>query len=127
MIVERTWGLIVVIAAVSVAACDGGRSPTGEEDERGSVGPGSPAAIYCEKIGYRTEGELCMFPDGTSCEQWSFYRATCGQKHSFCVRKGGTIVSEQADAGGFTTVTAVCTVNGTKCDEENFYRSGACP
>jgi putative hemolysin len=124
--VART--LVLVIVSLTLAACDGSGSGTAAEDERGSVGPGSPAAIYCEKIGYKADGESCIFPDGTSCEQWSFYRATCGQQHSYCSRRGGTIASREVDAGdGFTAVTAICTVNGKQCAEEDFYRAGNCP
>lgn len=81
--------LLTVTTIATLAACgkDGGESPVSQpkpivEDERGSVGPGSPAAGYCEKLGYRTEGDACVFPDGTRCEQWSFYRAECGHEHS---------------------------------------------
>ncbi|MBX3192811.1 MAG: DUF333 domain-containing protein [Labilithrix sp.] len=120
--------VLVVVSTAALAACDGNGSLSPmSEDERGSVGPGSPAAKYCEKNGYEAEGERCIFPDGTSCEQWSFYRATCGQQHSYCNRHGGTIESQQRDVGeGFTTVTAICTVDGKQCLEEDYYVKGTC-
>lgn len=125
--------LLVLVSVVALAACteqhrEGsvGQPKPVAEDERGSVGPGSPAAIYCEKVGYRTSGGDCVFPDGTTCEQWSFYNAKCGEEHSYCSLHGGTIASLEADAGGFTTVTAICTVNGVQCLEQDFFTKAKC-
>lgn len=47
----------------------------------------NPAAIFCEDQGHaleiRTAAEggqisVCLFPDGTECEAWAFYRGECG-------------------------------------------------
>ena len=45
----------------------------------------NPASAYCEEQGYqlemRTEASgtvgYCLFPDGTECEEWAFYRGDC--------------------------------------------------
>ncbi len=116
---------VVLVSLASVVGCDGGSS-TLVEDERGSVGPANPAAVYCDKLGYRSEGEACLFPDGTSCEQWSFYRAACGQQHSYCNQHGGTVSSEETDSGGFTIIKAICTVDGKRCEEQDFVSNGSC-
>jgi len=52
-------------------------------------GPGlpNPASAYCVKLGYELEivdeadGQvgMCIFPDGTQCEEWSFFNGECGQ------------------------------------------------
>jgi putative hemolysin len=125
-------GLTVVLSLVAVAAvaacADSSKDPQpSAEDERGSVGVPNPAADYCEKIGYTlTADSKCVFPDGTSCEEWSFYRGSCGQPNSYCNRHGGAITSEESDAGGFTSVQAICHVDGKQCAEEDFYQSGTC-
>jgi putative hemolysin len=46
----------------------------------------NPASKYCEDQGYTLEmrtNELgvagyCIFPDGTDCEEWAFFRGECG-------------------------------------------------
>jgi putative hemolysin len=130
--------LSCVTAAIGAVACssdssDGeGGNPVNEpkpltEDERGSVGPANPASVYCAKLGYKAEGEKCIFPDGTSCEQWAFWRAQCGNGFSYCNRQGGEVKNEEADSGGFTTSSAVCTLkDGKRCDEHKFHETGKC-
>ncbi len=47
----------------------------------------NPASVYCEDQGYRLEmrtgddgGQygVCVFPDGSECDEWAFYRGECG-------------------------------------------------
>jgi putative hemolysin len=46
----------------------------------------NPASVYCKEQGYELEireaegGQVgyCVFPDGTECEEWAFYRGECG-------------------------------------------------
>jgi putative hemolysin len=125
------------IAASMMLACGGaGGAPQGSEDERGSVGVPPPAAKYCTDLGYsesfpQSESDassdaLCVFPDGTSCDEWAFYRAQCGQAHSYCNLHGGSVRTDERDAGGFTSVVAVCDLGGTSCTELSFKQSGKC-
>lgn len=52
-----------------------------------NVGMPNPAAVQCEEQGYtfeiRTDDAgnqygVCIFPDGTECDAWAFYRGECG-------------------------------------------------
>lgn len=97
-----------------------------EEDERGSIGVPPPAGKYCESSGGTLEDEQCVFTDGTSCEMWSFYEARCGQAHSYCNTHGGQIENVIEDQGSFTASYAVCDLNGTRCKDDAFARSGKC-
>jgi len=48
----------------------------------------NPASVYCVEQGYElnivenADGQvgMCVFADGTQCEEWSFYRGECGQE-----------------------------------------------
>lgn len=115
----------VVVALVACHAGDGS-SPQASEDERGNVGVPNPAAEYCIESGFTVADSQCHFPDGTSCEEWSFYRAQCGQAHSYCNQHGGTVSTDERDAGTFTTINAVCALNGKTCDEAKFSETGTC-
>jgi putative hemolysin len=52
------------------------------------VGLPNPASVYCVEQGYELiivdepEGQvgMCVFPDDTQCEEWSFFRGECGQE-----------------------------------------------
>ena len=47
----------------------------------------NPASVYCVELGYElrivdeADGQvgICVFPDGTQCEEWSFFEGECGQ------------------------------------------------
>ena len=51
----------------------------------------NPASVYCEEHGYRSEirtasdgsqAGYCIFPDGSECDEWMFYRGECGPSDS---------------------------------------------
>jgi len=60
------------------------------------LGIASPAATYCQDLGYEwliektVEGEIgvCKFPDGSTVEDWDFLKGKNGQKWSYCEKKG---------------------------------------
>jgi putative hemolysin len=60
------------------------------------VGMPNPASGYCYALGYKMKslktdkGELgiCIFPDGSTCEEWDFYRGLCGQQWSYAALCG---------------------------------------
>ena len=59
-------------------------------------GMSNPAAVYCQELGYEyevvgtDEGQsgTCIFPDGSTCNEWSFLQGKCGQGYSYCARQG---------------------------------------
>ncbi|CAN5881978.1 hypothetical protein BH11MYX4_BH11MYX4_54800 [soil metagenome] len=122
--------VIAVGTAGLLAACGGGDSSSGpsvDEDERGSVGVPPTADEYCAKSGFTMVGERCTFPDGTSCEQWAFYRGQCGQPHSYCNQHGGSISTRTENMGTWTSVYGVCDLAGKQCQEGVFLKTGKCP
>ena len=91
------------------------------------VGMANPAAVYCTELGYRLDNEQCVFGDGTSCEEWSFYRGECGQPHSFCNLHGGSISNKVEDMGGWTASYGLCTLaTGESCQEDTFAHTCSC-
>jgi putative hemolysin len=55
--------------------------------EPGGAGMPNPAAVYCKEQGGRVEihtdadgGQygVCIFGDGSECDEWAFYRGECG-------------------------------------------------
>ena len=47
----------------------------------------NPASVYCEEQGYSLEiitasdgsqRGICIFPDGSSCDEWTYFRGECG-------------------------------------------------
>jgi putative hemolysin len=72
-------GLVMVLGALILGAC----CPPPPND----TGLANPASVYCEEQGYRLEMRtdadggiygVCVFPDGSECEEWAFFRGECG-------------------------------------------------
>lgn len=91
------------------------------------LGGANPASLYCTDLGYTADGDACVFPDGTQCEQWAFWRGECGGVHSFCARQGGTIEVVTDTSAGWTAVYAVCTLpDGRSCKNAEFAATCRC-
>jgi putative hemolysin len=91
-----------------------------------------PAHAYCMELGYKCEvrtgenGGVCIFPDGTECEAWSFFRGNCGQEKTYCEQQGFTIENRIDDMGTWTAEYAVCVFSdGSECLEQD-YLAGEC-
>lgn len=55
--------------------------------ESNDAGIANPAAVYCQKQGFRLEvrtdsegnqSGVCIFPDGSECDEWAYFRGECG-------------------------------------------------
>jgi putative hemolysin len=119
--------VVPLLIACSGEGEGGGSQPKQvAEDERTSVGVPPPPDAYCKKLGYPLVDSRCQFPDGTSCEKWSFYGGTCGQPHSYCALHGGTISTKTENMGSWTAQYAVCDLAGKQCKEDTFFRTEKC-
>jgi putative hemolysin len=77
-------GIMIVLLLTGVlvlAACGGKATETPEANMP------NPASVFCEEQGYtleiRTAADgsqqgFCIFPDGTECDEWAFFRGECG-------------------------------------------------
>jgi putative hemolysin len=92
--------IVVGMLLVAQIACSAPQpSETGEKEEGQSValageaepgektGLANPASVYCEEQGntleLRTDSDggqygMCIFPDGSECEEWAYFRGECG-------------------------------------------------
>jgi putative hemolysin len=105
--------------------------------------------VYCDEQGGRLDirtadggGQygVCVFPDGSECEEWAFYRSECqpGSQPGatsepevanpaavFCVQQGGLSKIQTDEAGN---QYGVCVFpDGSECDEWAFYRGECAP
>ncbi len=74
---------LMAIGVLAVAACGAQATPMPE------AGKPNPASVFCGEKGFtleiRTAADgsqqgFCLFPDGTECDEWAFYRGECGPK-----------------------------------------------
>jgi putative hemolysin len=74
-----TLALVLTLSTLIFGCCV---TPTPEPD----TGLANPASVYCEEQGYTLEARtdengtygVCIFPDGSECEEWAFFRGECG-------------------------------------------------
>ncbi len=75
----KTLGLVAILAAgvLTLAGCGKTEAPVENPDENAEIA--NPAAVYCEENGWTLNLEewLCMFADGSYCEEWSYQRWEC--------------------------------------------------
>ncbi len=86
--------VVVLLMALLVTACDTvplpvpTAVPAAEPDAPAKAQPGvpNPASVYCQEQGgtleIRTAADggqtgYCIFPDGSECEEWAFFRGEC--------------------------------------------------
>jgi dipeptidase D len=84
LIMKHTVIIALVLAALLVAACGAEPAPTATPTEPALDMP-NPASAFCAEQGYELEirdeaggqAGYCLFPDGSECEEWAFYRGEC--------------------------------------------------
>jgi dipeptidase D len=136
---------MLILAAFLVVACGAEPAPTAAPTEPASDMP-NPASVFCIDEGYELEirdetgGQVgyCLFPDGSECEEWAFYRGECapaseGQvppaelpnpASENCVAQGGTLFIETREDGG---QYGICLFeDNMQCEEWALLR-GDCP
>jgi len=134
--VMRRRMLMVLPALLALALLAGACS---DDDENESELP-NPASVYCEEQGgtleIRTDADgnqygVCLFADGSECDEWAFFRGECQPGESladqagianpasvYCVEQGGTLDLE----------SGMCSFpDGSQCDEWAFYRGDCQP
>jgi C1A family cysteine protease/subtilisin-like proprotein convertase family protein len=76
----------------------------------------NPATIYCRELGYQyervdtDEGQygVCVFPDGSRCDEWRFLEGKCGQSYSYCARQGYGLITKTDGRDPLSREYGVC-------------------
>ena len=138
---------VVLICLMLFAAC----SPTQTRPTPQAKMP-NPASVHCEQNGGKLELRqdaadgvtgVCVFPDGSECEEWAYFRGECKRGNSqvspistpslesklrnpaaaYCEQQGNQLKIVTADDG---SQTGVCIFpDGSTCDEWAYFR-GEC-
>jgi len=77
----------------------------------------NPASVYADKMGLKHDNwrdshnnqfGRVIFPDGTTGDEWDFYRGRIGKKYSYCVKKGYEMTTDTIQHKGWVSIEAVC-------------------
>jgi putative hemolysin len=144
--------IIVLVLSLSVlSACATNSLPSGSPTETPKAEIANPATASCELKGYRSQIRttedgsqygVCIFPDGSACEEWAFFRGEClaapekqtmgtassqiaNPASAYCEEKGGKVDFRTAEDG---SQSGVCIFpDSSECEEWAFYRSECTP
>jgi len=112
-----TLGISLVLSCRTITTAEEKSS----DKEAGTLASPNPASVYCVKLGYKIKNSNCIFPDGTICKAWDFFRGKCGQKFTYCEHQGFKIENRVDNMGGWTTEYAVCVfLDGSECLEQDY-------
>jgi putative hemolysin len=137
--------IVLIVVAVLVTACGAQPTPTASPTEA-AAGMANPASKFCVDQGYQSEirdeagGQVgyCLFPDGSECEEWAFYRGECAPGSESqaappqlanpasenCLAQGGTVSIQTREDGG---QYGICLFeDNLQCEEWALLR-GECP
>jgi putative hemolysin len=78
--------LFLAGCAQNIAQPNQKAAPTTQVPQNDIANLPNPASVYCQQQGYKSEirtaadgsqSGVCIFPDGSECEEWAFYREEC--------------------------------------------------
>jgi len=137
----------LIVMAFLVTACGAQPTPSASPTEA-APGMPNPASKFCEDHGYQLEirdeagGQVgyCVFPDGTECEEWAFYRGECAAPaggeatpagianpaSQNCVAQGGKVSIQTRGDGGHAARGICLFEDNMQCEEWALLR-GECP
>ena len=83
---KRIFTFTIIVMALT--ACTSFRVRKSESEATEIMGNiPNPASVYCEQNGNKLEistaadgsqSGVCVFPDGSTCDEWAYYRGECG-------------------------------------------------
>jgi hypothetical protein len=136
--IKTVWYAVLLLGLI-VSGCQ-----QGEAD----VSIANPASVYCEQQGGTLEiregadGQygVCVFDDGSECDEWAFFRGECSKGQSmqpaqtgigmpnpasvYCEQQGGRLEIREGADGQY----GVCVFDdGSECEEWAFFRGECAP
>jgi len=84
---KRIFTFVIILMALTACTTPQAHAPEPAATDRPQTGMPNPASVYCEQKGNKLEirtaadgsqNGICIFPDGSTCDEWSYYQGECG-------------------------------------------------
>ena len=74
---KTTLWIVALLAIATLAGCNSNKTPVENPEQNAEIA--NPASVYCKEKGgtLNLEEWLCMFEDGSYCEEWAYQRWEC--------------------------------------------------
>jgi putative hemolysin len=90
---KRTWTPYFLAFLIALTSCTAQTSPMPDSvpTDIPQANMPNPASVYCIEQGYTSEirtaadgsqSGVCIFPDGSECDEWAYFRSECGPASS---------------------------------------------
>jgi putative hemolysin len=85
---KRLFTFTIILIALIACTAPQVLAPEPAATDSPQVNMPNPASVYCEQNGNKLEIQtasdgsqsgICVFPDGSSCDEWAYFRGECGQ------------------------------------------------
>ncbi len=84
---KRIFAYTIILMALTACTAPQVQTPEPAATDITQVNMPNPASLYCEQNGNTLElrtaddgsqSGVCVFPDGSTCDEWAYYRGECG-------------------------------------------------
>lgn len=109
---KRIFTIIILLALTACTALQTQGTPEPATTDMPQVGMPNPASVYCTQNGNKLEIQtaadgsqngICVFPDGSACDEWAYYRGECNPATQISPTPAITIEAnrEENGSGGY--------------------------
>jgi len=100
---------LVLMVVVSLCGC-----ASGQESPTPQVGLPNPASVYCDENGGTLDmrqdasggvAGMCMFPDGSECDEWAYFRGECAPGSAVVPSESTAIPTDKVASDGWKVYT----------------------
>ena len=87
---KRIFTFTIILMALTACTALQVQTPEPAATDIPQANMPNPASVYCEQNGNKLEirtaadgsqNGICVFPDGSTCDEWAYFRGECGPQH----------------------------------------------
>ncbi len=102
---KKIFTFLIILMTLTDCAVPQVKTPEPVSTDESQVNKPNPAAAYCEQNGYEYEHEIRSADDGSTCDEWAYFRGECGPALATTEVSGGgpggRSDTEEEGSGGF--------------------------
>jgi putative hemolysin len=106
---KRVFIFAIILIALTACTALKTQTPQPEATDMPQAGLPNPASVYCEQQGNKLEiltaddgsqSGICVFPDGSSCDEWAYFRGECGPASEIDSTPAIVVEATSTESGG---------------------------
>jgi uncharacterized protein len=107
---RRIFTFTIILLALAACTALQVQAPEPTATDIPQLGIPNPASVYCEQQGNKLEIQtasdgsqngVCVFPDGSTCDEWAYFRGECGPSAQASPIPAMTVEATTDASGGY--------------------------